>query len=227
MTLKRQYTLPNCTLILEGMESTSEETVDILDGQLPMAILINAECKFTRSNRQLSGGSIFLENLSKAASNYAQGFLSGLPHPPETTTEYPQIHLEKVADNHLHRLIVEPNPDSGEEKVEIDLTTVELFDLVDAIDRFYADRNTLPNMSLEIEVLSKRYRRPEQPLVERATPAAIGVIGLVLAAGAFLLIPPPPVTEPEPESELTPTETIPNTPETTPPGIDPEPAEQE
>ena len=36
---------------------------------------------------------------------------------------------------HLHRLTLEPKPDSGETKTEVDITTVELFDLVDAIDR--------------------------------------------------------------------------------------------
>ena len=81
MNIKRQYILPNCNLILEGLEDSDTENVDILDGQSPMSILINAECNFIGSNQTLSGGSVFLRNLSHTVSNYAQGFLSGLSHP--------------------------------------------------------------------------------------------------------------------------------------------------
>ena len=224
MNILRQYTQPNCTLILEGMEDVSEENVDILDGQCPMSILINAECKFIKSQRQLSGGSVFLENLAVAVSRYAQGFLSGLTHPKEEATEYPQIQIEKVAENHLHRLTFAPEPNSGEEKQEINLTTVELFDLVDTIDQMYSDRSTLPNLTLELNAIGKRYRKPEQPLAERAKPAVVGVASLAIAAAIFYLIPAPEIREPKPELEAAPTETtIPVTPEAAPPGDNTEP----
>ena len=211
MSTKRQYSLPNCNLILEGLEDESAENVDILDGRSPMSILINAECYLIKSNQKLSGGSIFLKNLSHAVSNYAQEFLSGLPQSNNNTTEHPHISLAKV-DEHLHRLIVEPEPETGETRTEIDLTTVELFDLVDAIDRFYADRTTLPDMTLELQSVSRRYRKPEQPLTERLTPVAIGFTSLAIAAGAFLVIPPPQTRPPESNrvnetTEIEPTET--------------------
>jgi len=223
MNIKRQYSLPSCNLILEGLEDSATENVDILDGQSPMSILINAECNFLSSNQQLSGGSVFLENLAKAVSNYAQGFLSGLPHPQPEATEYPQVSVTKIDNNHLHRLIVEPEPGSPEAKTAIELTTIELFDLVDAIDQFYVDRHTLPDMSLELQSVSKRHRQPEQPLVERATPAAVGIASLALAAVAFFLIPPPEIREPKPELKSAPTETIPVKPESVPPGTAPNP----
>lgn len=197
MSTKRQYSLPNCNLILEGLEDESGENVGILDGRSPMSILINAECYLIKSNQKLSGGSVFLQNLSRAVSNYAQEFLSGLPHSSNNTTEYPQISLAKVDEQSLHRLIVEPEPETGETKTEIDLTTVELFDLVDAIDQFYVDRTTLPDMTLELQPVSKRHRQPEQPLKERLTPVAIGFTSLAIAAGAFLVIPPPETRPPE------------------------------
>lgn len=212
MNSKRQYSQPNCNLVLEGIEDASAENVDILDGQSPMSILINAECNFLNSNQKLSGGSVFLENLSRAVSNYAQGFLSGLPQPIAQTSEYPQVSLSKVDDQrHLHRLTFEPEPGEAESKTEIRLTTVELFDLVDAIDQLYLDRTTLPDINLELKSVSKRYRKPEEPLVERLTPVVIGLTSLAMAAGAFFVIPPPTIdvdkSEPTPINQTT--ETIP------------------
>lgn len=197
MNTKRQYSLPNCNLILEGLEDSDPQNVDILDGQPPMSILINAECHLLKSNQKLSGGSIFLSNLSRTVSNYAQELLSGLPQSVKNSAEYPQITLAPLAERHLHRLTFEPEPESGETRAEIDLTTIELFDLVDAIDRFYSDRSTLPNMTLELQSVSKRYRKPEQPLTERLTPVAIGFTSLAVAAGALFLIPPPEMAPPE------------------------------
>ena len=199
MSTKRQYSLPNCSLILEGLEDVDTESVNILDGQPPMSILINAECIFLKSNQKISGGSVFLQNLSHAVSRYAQSFLSGLSQPEANTTEYPQVSLASVDEQQLHRLIYVPQPDTGETTTEIDLSTVELFDLVDAIDRFYLDRATLPNMTLELGSISKRYRKPEQPLAERLTPVAVGFTSLAIAAGAFFVIPPPEIIPPESE----------------------------
>lgn len=197
MNTKRQYSQPNCSLVLEGIEDASAENVNILNGQSPMSILINAECSFLNSNQKLSGGSVFLENLSHAASSYAQEFLSGLPQPNRNTDKYPQVSLNKLEDPHRHRLTFEPEPGEAETKKEIELTTVELFDLVDAIDQLYLDRTTLPNMNLELQSVSKRYRQPEQPLAERLTPVVIGLTSLAMAAAAFFVIPPPEIEQPE------------------------------
>ncbi|MDA0268561.1 MAG: DUF4335 domain-containing protein, partial [Cyanobacteria bacterium] len=45
MTIKRQYTLPNCNLILEGMSGE-----DINNLAAPLTILLNAECQFPGIN---------------------------------------------------------------------------------------------------------------------------------------------------------------------------------
>jgi hypothetical protein len=201
---------------LEGLEDTDTENVDILDGKPPMSILINAECHLLGSNQKLSGGSVFLKNLSYAVSNYAQGLLSGLPQTARHAAEYPQVSMTNLAEQHLHRLTFEPEPEGEEIKTEIDLTTVELFDLVDAIDQFYADRSTLPNMTLDLQSVSRRYRKPEQPLAERLTPVAIGFTGLAIAAGAFFVIPPPEIRPPESTPINQTNQTKPSTTETTP-----------
>jgi hypothetical protein len=217
MNTKRQYSLPNCNLILEGIEDTDTESVDILDGQAPMSILINAECNFLKSQQKLSGGSVFLENLAHAVSNYAQGLLSGLPQPRQNSTEYPHISLTQVEEQNLHRLTFEPEPGSAENKIEVDLTTVELFDLVDAIDQFYLDRTALPDMTLELQSVSKRYRQPEQPLAERLTPVAVGLTSLAMAAAAFFVIPPPEIPQLKPTPANKTTQPEPATPQTAPP----------
>ena len=215
MNTKRQYSLPNCNLILEGLEDSDAENADILSGQAPMSILINAECHLLNSNQKLSGGSVFLQNLAHAVSNYSQEILSGLSQPDSSTGEYPQVSLQELQEQHLHRLTLEPEPNSGETKTEVDLSTVELFDLVDAIDQFYADRSTLPNMTLELKPVSKRYRKPEQPLAERLTPVAIGFSSLAIAAGALFMIPPPEIAPPESAPVNQTTETEPESTENT------------
>ncbi|WP_036480172.1 DUF4335 domain-containing protein [Myxosarcina sp. GI1] len=224
MSITRQYNLPNCSLILEGLEDVSEDKVNILDGRSPMAILVNAEC-IIGADRKLSGGSVFLNNLVQAVSNYAQEFLSGLPH-PQNETEYPQVKITQT-ENNLHRLTVESQPESSEAVTAIDLTTVEFFDLVDAIDRLASDRATLPQLALELHSVGRRYRKPEQPFADRATPAVVGVASLALAAAVLWLIPPPTVREREPELEATPTETIPTNPQTAPPTANPSSEETE
>ncbi|MEL6495093.1 MAG: DUF4335 domain-containing protein [Cyanobacteria bacterium J06623_7] len=206
MSTTRQYSLPNCNLILEGMEDVSSESADILSGQPPMSILINAECHLLKSNQKLSGGSVFLTNLARAVSNYAQGFLSGLFPADNNSTEYPQVSLSSVGERHLHRLTLEPKPDSGEAKTEIEITTVELFDLVDAIDLLYADRSVLPDFNIELQPVSKRFRKPEQPLAERLTPVAIGLSSLAIAAGALFMLPIPEIA-PTPSTSTERTET--------------------
>jgi hypothetical protein len=217
MTIKRQYILPNCTLTLEGFGETTEAEELIETEQTPMGILVNAECHFVGSERFISGGGVFFENLVKAVSSYAQEFLSGLPHPQESQADSPAIKIESVDNKYLHRLTVEPEAETDREKVEIDLTTVQLFDLVEAIDRVLSDRNTLPDLSFQMQPLSRRYRKPEEPLIERVTPVAVGVASLAVAAAAFLMIPPPEVKEPKPQSESSPTETLPTTPQSQPP----------
>lgn len=225
MNTKRQYILPNCNLILEGLEDADAENADILSGQVPMSILINAECHFPNSNQKLSGGRVFLKNFAHAVSNYAQGVLSGLFKYDNSATEYPYVSISQVAGQHRHLLTLEPKPDSGETKTEIELSTLELFDLVDAIDQLYADRSTLPDITLELQPVSKRYRKPEQPLVERLTPVAIGFSSLAIAAGALFMVPPPEMapTESAPINQTT--ETEPEATETTPTKEEPDSSE--
>lgn len=204
MTIQRKYSLPNCTLLLEGLNdgTTSAHSTDV---RPLLSILVNAECDFTNSNHPLlTGGRDFLESLVKAVSGYAQEFLSQVHHPEAHRNGSGTVQLQKIAHNR-HRLIVQANrkeglEDSNDGVVQLDLTTVQLFDLVEAVDQFFADSKTLPDLSLRLTPVSKRYSTSNQPLVKQAVPAAVGVSSLAIAAIAFFLVPLPQPQEPKPPS---------------------------
>lgn len=221
MNVQRQYSLPNCTLILEGL-SDSFTPQNLQDGRPLLSILVNAECRFVGISQKLQGGRIFLENLVKAVSAYAQEYLSGIPHPQNASSAEDRIHLEKIAGDHLHRLIWYPSVQENDSPVEVVLTTVQLFDLVEGIDQFFADSQTLPDLSLQLQPVSRRYRPPDEPLAQRVVPATLGIASLALSAVAFFFLPIPEIREPEPKPQESPAQTLPN--ETTPsPAPDPSP----
>ncbi|ACB53046.1 unknown [Crocosphaera subtropica ATCC 51142] len=208
MNIQRQYSLPNCTLILEGLSNSisppnSQATRPIL------SILVNTECRFMGISEKLQGGSSLLENLVKTVSEYAQGYLSGIPHPVHSQAEEDKINLEKVPGQDIHRLTWYPSTQT-DQPVEITLTTVQLFDLVESIDQFFADSQTLPDLTLQLQPLSRRYRPPDEPLAQRAIPATLGIASLVVAAFALFFIPSPDIKEPEPDLSAPPTETTPS-----------------
>jgi hypothetical protein len=207
MTIQRKYQLPNCTLLLEGLSeninaSQSPEVRPV------MSLLVSAECKLANSKQILSGGRDFFESLVTAVSGYAQEFLSGVPHAEAHNKESGLVQLQKI-DPNRHRLIVQPEKlesEHGDANVtpvatEIDLTTVQLFDLVEAVDQFFADSRTLPDLSLELSPVSKRFTRSGQQLVQQAVPATVGASSLALAAIAFFLVPVPEVRPPQPQPQ--------------------------
>ena len=216
MNIRKQYTRPNCTLTVEGFDEDAATIEDDLNSQEScISILTSADCYFTSSNQRLSGGRTFLENLASAVNSYAQEFLSGLSHPQDNQKDYPQVQISPEESAEVHRITLEPDPQEQESKQQIALKTTELFDLVEIVDQFYADPTTLPDVSQKLEVVSKRFRQPEEPLAQRVIPFVTGTISLAVAAGLLFVLPIPEIRKPEPALE-TPTETIPTTPPTTP-----------
>lgn len=221
MTIQRQYSLPNCTLFLEGLSDTAVSNPS--DFRPLMSMLINAECRFAGVSQNLSGGREFFEGLVKAVSAYAQQFLSGVPHLDKFNNSPAPVELQPISGN-LHRLIVRPTDKIGAgSPIELDLTTVQLFDLVEAIDQFLADTRTLPELSVPLVPVSKRDIQTSEPLAKRAIPAAVGVSSLAAAAIAFSFMPIPEVRRPEEpqpqtssQTQNTPTPTAAGTPEPTP-----------
>lgn len=202
MTIQRQYSLPNCKLILQGLSDTKEGSSDT---RPCLSMLMSAECHFVGYPQPVSGGREFFESLVKAVSQYTQGFLSGVSSPPDNT-DASAVKLQKV-DGHLHRLTVQPQEETGDKNqspIQLDLTTVQLFDLVEAVDQFLADSRTLPELSLQLKPTSRRQIKPAKPMTQRVMPAAIGVSGLAVAALAFLMFPVPEIERPR---ELNPQQT--------------------
>lgn len=218
MTIKRQYTLPNCNLILEGM---SKE--DALNPLAPITMLLNVECQFPGITDPLIGGKDLLEALVQAVNHYGQGLLSGVPRPQgKPGSPAPLATLERQGAYH-HKLQL-ATTDKAEDKVDsgppmaVILTTVQLFDLVEAVDQFLADTQTLPEMTLALKSVPRRQAIAQEPLTQRLLPAVAGTSTLVAAAAALFFLPVPEL-EPRPPQETPAAE---GTTDVTPaPGTDP------
>lgn len=225
MTIQRQYSLPNCKLVVEGL---GEEAIAPTGfGRPVLTRVINAECHILGQEKPLTGGREFLESLSQSVSNYAQEFLSGVPH-PHHNSQSELVRLQRI-DTNLHRLTVKPqaNSTNGVEPaapIQMDLRTVQLFDLVEAIDQLYADAQTLPNLGLKLTPVSRRYAvAHESP--RWIVPAALGTASVAVAAIA-LFFAPIPERRTEPTAETTPqtTTAVSPTPAASPPSPDTPPA---
>ncbi|MEH2105216.1 DUF4335 domain-containing protein [Nostoc sp.] len=209
MNIQRKYSLPNCTLLLEGLSDVTR-AAHFQEMRPELSILVNAECYLSGYNQPLTGGREFFESLVRAVSGYAQEFLSSVPNPQAHNQESELVEFQKIGSNR-HRLIIhsEGAPEGFESHsnnskrppIEIDLNTVQLFDLVEAVDQFFADTQTLPELSLELQPVTRRYGGASQALIRQAVPAAVGVSSLAVAAIAFNLIPPPQMRPPQPKPD--------------------------
>jgi Domain of unknown function (DUF4335) len=209
MMIQRQYSLPNCQLVIEGVSQDEDDT----SGRPPISVVTHVECHVAGHDRPLMGGRELLESLVKAVSAYAQEYLSGIPHPAAHLKHHgiPELVQLHRIDPNLHRLTVQPqvaNP-TGKDKskmyqmpdtpsAQLDLTTVQLFDMVEAVDQFFADAQTLPELSLNLTPLSKRFAAAQEPIAKRALPAALGLSSLTVAAIALFYVPNPPNRRPQP-----------------------------
>jgi hypothetical protein len=204
MNVRRQYSLPNCTFILEGLSTEPSTSI------LVLSILTNVECRFVGVSKFLSGGRDFLENLARAVSSYAQECLSGVRHPQEVVEKPDNVYLQKGEGNN-HRLVWYPSPDlqQSESPVAIDLSTVQLFDLVEAVDQFFADTKTLPDLQLKIQPVSRRYRTGDESVASKAYPFLLGVGSLALCGLLVSLLPIPEVQKPENKPVTAPSQTQP------------------
>ncbi len=208
MNIQRKYSLPNCTLLLEGLSDASK-AAHYQEIRPELSILVNAECHVSGYNQPLVGGREFFESLVRAVSGYAQEFLSNVSNPQAHNQDSELVELHKIGTNR-HRLIVhseiaadgfESNPNYNKPATQMELNTVQLFDLVEAVDQFFADTQTLPELSLELQPVARRYGGTSQALLKQAVPAGIGVSTVAVAAIAFSLIPAPEIRPPEPKAE--------------------------
>jgi Domain of unknown function (DUF4335) len=176
MSIRRQYSLPNCTLILDGMGDSQRAN----ESRPLMSTLVNAECHISGQKQHLSGGLEFFQQLITAVSNYTQELLSKVVNAP-TAQQVGKIRLEKGQE---HRLIAS----SEQGDVDWQLSTVQLFDLTEAIDQFLADGSTLPSMLVGIQPSP---RAAKGVVSAQAAPIGLGLSGLAATALAFYLVPTP------------------------------------
>ncbi|GCL35513.1 MULTISPECIES: DUF4335 domain-containing protein [Sphaerospermopsis] len=209
MNIQRKYSLPNCTLLLEGLSDVAP-TTQFQELRPELSILVNAECYLSSYSQPITGGREFFESLVRAVSAYAQEFLSNVPNPQAHNGDSELVELQKI-DSNRHKLIVHSEITGDglqsqsnavqQSPIQIDLNTVQLFDLVEAVDQFFADTQTLPELTLELQPVTRRYNGASQTIIKQAVPATVGVSSLAVAAVAFSLIPPPQVRPPEPKQE--------------------------
>jgi hypothetical protein len=207
MTIQRQYSLPNCTLVLDGL-GDGGMLMNAADTRPLMSMLINAEFRLP-GKEPLAGGREFFESLVQAVSRYVQEVLSGIH---AASPELGPVQLHRI-DAHHHRLSVagvdgvpqdshrsgshqSDSQTSAQGGQQVLLSTVELFDLVEAIDQFLADARTLPDLALSLKPVSKRYVSSGRAMNQQVVPAAVGLSGLAAAAIAFAMIPAPKIQEP-------------------------------
>jgi Domain of unknown function (DUF4335) len=190
MTIRRQYSLPNCTLILDGLSDGTNAVTH--DSRPLMSSLFNAECHFVGCEQHLFGGRDFLTSLVTTVSNYAQEFLSGISHPLRSssvnTLGSPNnlVSLVRGDRENVHQLaaILESDARQGTAidaaPTQVNLSTVQLFDLVEAIDQFLADKRTLPDIMIPLQPISKALAQPI--MTTQAVPVGLGLASLVVAS---------------------------------------------
>jgi Domain of unknown function (DUF4335) len=220
MTIRRQYSLPNCTLVLDGF-SDGNSTTGIPDSRPVMSSLFNAECHFVGCEQPLLGGRDFLTSLVTTVSNYAQEFLSGIPHPAVVQPDPSLVSLVKGSRDNIHQLQAtvdtsnDPSkgidPSSAGKPTQVNLSTIQLFDLLEAIDQFLADKRTLPDIMIPLQPIRKAIA---QPIAAQAVPLGLGVAGLVAASLIGYALPSPQVPAPK---SIVQTTTAPAKPAAVPP----------
>ena len=215
MTIQRQYLLPNCTLTLEGLSNTlsSQELRPSLD------TLMRFECHFAKLDHTLVGGLDFLESLIRATSECTQSWMSGVQHTKakQKARQVDQVQLQASDKGQFqmsvpHGLLNAPSTDAeAQQSADIKLSTVQLFDLAEALDQLLADSQTLPNLSPDIQPLSRREALSGQPLIKRAAPLALGTLSLAVAASALYFVPVPEISRPKDKPVTIESPTVPGT----------------
>jgi Domain of unknown function (DUF4335) len=146
----------------------------------------------TGKSETIRGGKDFFESLITAVSHHAQEFLSGV-HLPESALSHlnQQVQIQTVAPDR-HRMTVTAE---GQPEQTVEMSTVQFFDLAEAIDQFVADTQTLPKWSINLSPVPKRYA-PKASTANQVVPVALGASGLVLVAAAMWFLPNPTVKRP-------------------------------
>lgn len=192
MPIQRFYNLPSCTLQIEGIST---------EGSDRLSILTSFECKFHHNGTIISGGRELLDNLIKSIGKYVQALQAANPLPTDNqlATDKQLVSVQPVSI-YLHKLTIKSSESPG--SVEVQLNTVQLFDLVESIDRLCIDPQTVLNLNTVVEPVVSTTKA-----VVSLLPAFIGVSSLAIASAILFLLPTPkpdPKPQPQPVSLVLP-----------------------
>lgn len=223
MTIQRPFILPNCTLNLEGISNSLSDAAlgESLD------VLLRLECQFGDLKKPLIGGLDLLNSLIQATNQCTQSWMSGVPHRRLTKLNQDEsaVHLlpkeEDGFELTIPTALLNETPSDADDPVRVSLTTLQLFDLVEALDQLLADQQTLPNLSLAVRPLSRSEAASGQALQKSAS-AVVGAASVAIAASIFYLLPVPKASAPPKDPpKAAPTSTETPAPGTAPPGVVP------
>jgi hypothetical protein len=199
--LQRTYSLPSCTLLIEGISTSG----DVL------SILTSFGCRFNHHPEPIVGGLELLTALVKVVGAYTQALKTN------TALTIPEARVSlKPESQYLHLLSISINEaDANNPKeMQVHLSTIQLFDLMEGLDRLCCDPTTLPEIKLVKEIADYR---SQSGLTNQALPAIGGVISLAIAATVLYFIPTP---KPQPKpAQTVPAQTQPLPKDSTPPTV--------
>jgi len=218
MTIQRQFILPHCTLDLEGISNSVSDAA--LGSSLD--VLLRLACQFGDLKQPLTGGLDLLNSLILATNQCTQAWMSGVPHRRLTKLNQDQsaVHLLPKEEDGFELTVptslLNESTQYADDPLSVHLTTIQLFDLVEALDQLVADQQTLPNLSVAVRPLSRSEAASGQVL-QKSAPAVLGTVSVAIAAAAFYFLPvpkvsPPPKDQPSPTTTETPNPTAPPLP---------------
>jgi hypothetical protein len=234
MSINRQFSLPNCVLILEGLSNASEGTAA---GSRPeLSVLTRFECYFAREKQALVGGLDLLQGLIAATNDCVQAWISGIPSAQHKRADAVKVEIKPanggfemmVPEDLLSQGLADPSKDPEKSVLQLHLSAVQLFDLMEALDQLAADRQTLPNLQAAPHSRSKKETLSGSLLIEQSAPVAIGTASVAVAAAALFFMPIPKVPAiKEPEASPSPlVQPVPVPPVQQVPPIQPPPPKQ-
>ncbi len=184
--MQRSYSLPSCTLLVEGIST----------GGNVLSIVTSFGCRFNHHPEPIIGGLELLKAMVTVIGAYAQSLASN--NSMKSNDEQVQIAPE---GKHFHVLSVMLNQSDANnpQQMQVKLNTIQLFDLMESLDRLCCDPTTLPEVNLATQAAAQR---SNSLLSSQAIPAIAGVFSVTIAASLLYLIPTP---KPDPR----PTEPLP------------------
>ena len=198
LTIQRQFSLPNCVLILEGFN------VDGTSSSRPLlSTLTHFECHFGSEAKIIKGGRDLLNILAERVHSQAQSLLSGIQTKTTSSTADTSLSLHPVDSGNYQlkiagSLLQDSADSNSSEDLDLKLNSVQLFDLVEALDQLMEDQQTLPDLSLQLRPLSRKEAKSPEAVTQKFVPFSLGVVSLALVAAVSFVMPIPEVLKPAP-----------------------------